>query len=167
MLKICQSLHSLDFGKLMQVYAESNSENAREFYPDEELNIAILKVEQSFYQYLKEDFFTVQGACYAVWEQGGAYVCALRLEPYRDGLLLEALETTPAQRRKGYAVNLIKAVMELLKQNEIKCIYSHVNKKNIPSLKTHFSCGFERVLEHAVYIDGSVMQNSCTLRVML
>lgn len=167
MLKICQSLHTLYFGKLMQVYAESNSENAREFYPDEEPNIAILKVEQSFYQYLKEDFFTVQGACYAVWEQGSAYVCALRLEPYRDGLLLEALETAPSQRQKGYAAGLIKAVTELLKQYEITCIYSHVNKKNLPSLKTHLSCGFERVLEYAVYIDGSVMQNSCTLRVML
>lgn len=167
MLKICQSLHTLDFGKLMQVYAESNSENAREFYPDEETNIAILKVEQSFYQYLKEDFFTVQGAFYAVWEQGSAYVCALRLEPYRDGLLLEALETALIHRRKGYAANLINAVMEHMKRHEIKYIYSHVNKKNLPSLKTHLSCGFERVLDHAVYIDGSVMQNSCTLRAML
>lgn len=164
MLKIYTSIQGLDFGQLMAVYAQSNLENALELYPHEESNVAIMRVEQDFYCFLKEDFFETQGAFYAVWEHNGRYVSALRMEPYRDGNLLEALETAPAQRRKGYAKALIKAVTSYLREQSNRKVYSHVNKKNHASLKAHEACGFNRILEYAVYIDGSVMQNSCTLQ---
>ena len=83
----------------------------------------------------------------------------LRLEPYRDGLLLAALETHPQMRRKGYAVKLILEVMTYAKELSI---YSHVSKKNIASLRTHEKCGFERIMEYAVYADGSVNDKSYT-----
>lgn len=159
MLYIANRLKDLDFRQLMDVYEEGNLENAAELWPEEPEGQQLLLAEQSFHQYLRECFFPTEGARYCVWIVDGSYVSALRLEPYQDGLLLEALETKPGQRRKGYAVALVKAV---LSEAGDRKIYSHVGKRNTASLKTHENCGFRRIMEHAVYADGSVMTNHCT-----
>lgn len=160
MLLLARSMRELSFSRLMEVYIEGNLENANEFWPDLPLGEKLLRAEQDFYQYLNEVFFTTPGAIYAVLEEGGKYISALRLEPYRDGLLLEALETLPVLRRKGYAETLIRAV-------QVRCggtkIYSHVGKWNEASLRVHEKCGFRRIQEYAAYIDGSVNNRCCTL----
>ncbi|MBO5891188.1 MAG: GNAT family N-acetyltransferase [Oscillospiraceae bacterium] len=160
MLRIANSLKELDFAKLMAVYEESNRENGRDNYPEEPEERQLFLQEENFYQYLRQVFFVTPGAVCAVWEEDGQYRAALRLEPYKDGLLLEALETTPAYRRKGYARQMIKAVQAHFAD---KRIYSHVHKKNLPSLAIHEACGFQRVSEQAAYIDGSVNSRCCTL----
>ena len=160
MLILAQSIRDLSFSKLMGVYIEGNLENAEEFYPDLPEGQKLMQAEQDFYQYLNEVFFRTSGAVYAIWEEQGSYVSALRLEPYRDGRLLEALETAPSRRRQGYGVQLIKAVQDQFSNQRI---YSHVGKKNAASLQVHEKCGFRRISEHAAYIDGSVNQRACTL----
>ena len=164
MLVLVHNLRELNFSALMAVYAEGNAENAEEFYPYDDRNIGILRAEDDFYQYLSQSFFTVRGAVYAIWQENDRYISALRLEPYRDGLLLEALETHPDYRRQGYAGKLILAVLNWLKEEGSGAVYSHINKRNLASLQTHLSCGFERISEQAVYIDGSVSGSSCTMR---
>jgi ribosomal protein S18 acetylase RimI-like enzyme len=82
------------------------------------------------------------------------------LEPYRDGLLVEALETAPGYRRRGYAEALLRQVLGSFAG---KKIYSHVDKTNIPSLRLHEKCGFSRISECAAYIDGSINSRACTL----
>ena len=159
MLHMAAKLRELNFRQLMAVYEEGNLENARDFYPHVPDNQKLLVAEQAFYQYLQEVFFRTPGAVYALWVVDGAYVSALRLEPYQDGLLLEALETAPGLRRKGYARELIRAVLAQVGDTKV---YSHVSKRNQASLGVHESCGFHRILEHAVYADGSVMRNHCT-----
>lgn len=159
MLYLADKLCKLNFAALMAVYEEGNRENGGIFYPDLPENQQILQAEQAFYQYLAEGFFTAEGAVYAVWEENGTYISALRLEPYEDGLLLEALETAPAWRRQGYAEKLIRAVQEAFPQK----IYSHVSRRNAPSLAVHKKCGFCQVLDYAKYIDGSVNRNAVTL----
>lgn len=153
MLQLAHKLSELNFSALMEVYIEGNLEKAEE-------DLTLLQAEQDFYQYLKECFFTVPGSVYCIWEEAGAYVSALRLEPYQDGWLLEALETAPRQRRKGYGEQLMRAV---LARQEFGKIYSHVHKENIPSLGIHEKCGFRRISEQAVYIDGSVNQYTCSM----
>ena len=160
MLILAQSIRDLSFSKLMGVYIEGNLENAEEFYPDLPEGQKLMQAEQDFYQYLNEVFFRTSGAVYAIWEAQGSYVSVLRLEPYRDGLLLEALETAPPSRRQGYAEKLIRAVQEQFSNQRI---YSHVSKKNAASLQVHEKCGFRRISEYAVYIDGSVNRRACTL----
>lgn len=160
MLLLAHSLRDFSFSKLMEVYIEGNLENAEEFYPDLPDGQKLMQAEQDFYQYLHEVFFCMPSAVYAVWEEQGRYLSALRLEPYRDGLLLEALETEPSSRRQGYAEQLICAVQNHFRDQKM---YSHVGKKNLPSLRVHEKCGFRRISEHAVYIDGSVNQRTCTL----
>ena len=151
----------------MDLYSEGNAENARDLYPDMDLNQGILQAENDFYTYLREVLFATPGAMYAVWEEEGVYISALRLEPYRDGLLLEALETHPDYRKQGYAKKLLLATLTLLTDMEATVVYSHIHKGNVPSLKTHLSCGFERISEQAVYIDGSVTNRCCTMQRLL
>ena len=160
MLILAQSIRDLSFSKLMGVYIEGNLENAEEFYPDLTEGQKLMQAEQDFYQYLNEVFFRTSDAVYAIWEEQGTYVSALRLEPYRDGRLLEALETAPPSRRQGYAEKLIRAVQDQFPNQRI---YSHVSKKNAASLRVHEKCGFRRISEYAAYIDGSVNQRACTL----
>lgn len=155
MLVIAKSFRDLRFSELMQVYEQSNLEAA-----EERKNLppmfALQLAEQDFRQYLQEVFFRTKGAVCCIWEENGHYVSALRLEPYRDGLLLAALETAPAFRKRGYASALIQAVQQYLAACGNVKIYSHVNKQNIASVCTHEKCGFRVISDRAVYLNGSV-----------
>ena len=160
MLYWANKLKDLDFRQLMEVYEEGNLENAEIFYSYAPRNQWLRLAEDAFYQYLRDTFFQTPEAVYAIWNEGGRYVSALRLEPYRDGLLLEALETDPRHRNEGYAAALIRAVLKELKG---KRVYSHVGKRNAASLAVHEKCGFYRISETAAYIDGSVDNKAYTL----
>lgn len=160
-LKLAKDMRELDFGALMQVYEEGNLENGAEFYPNLSGNEQLIRAQEDFYAYLRECFFQTDGAVYAIWEGQGRYLSALRLEPWQDGLLLEALETAPDLRGRGYAKALIRSVLGILPE---QTVYSHVSKKNTASLAVHAACGFEKCKEYAVYADGSVRHNSYTLR---
>lgn len=167
MLKTVFRLRELDFSKLMALYAEGNAENALDLYSHLEKESGIIAAENDFYGYLQDVFFRTPGAVYAVWEEDGVYLSALRLEPYKDGLLLEALETHPDYRRQGYARKLITGTLRWLRDQGSGPVYSHIHKRNQASLKTHLSCGFQRISEQAVYIDGSVTDRSCTMCFLL
>lgn len=159
MIEVFYKLSDIRFGELMCVYQEGNTENAKERYAKLDRNAAILQVEQDFYIFLEEVFFSVDDAAYYVLSENGKYLSALRLEPYEDGFLLEALETRPGFRRKGYAKKLVSFALDQVK----KPVYSHVLKDNVPSLSAHFSCGFKKIMDSARYIDGTVSHACCTL----
>ena len=161
MLKVFYRLNALDFEKLMAVYEEGNLENAQEFFPHDTPAVQLQRAKESFEDYLRNDFFRVQGAFYAVWEEH-TYVSALRMDPYQDGWLLEALETMPSCRKKGYATRLIAAVLALFPAGTH--IYSHVGKNNKASKATHLRCGFQEILDYARYVDGTVTTFSCTMK---
>lgn len=156
MLLIAKRLAELDFPALMDIYIEGNREKADEYGDG-----GLLQAEREFYDYLREDFFRQRDAFYAVWVEQGKYVSALRLEPYKDGWLLEALETAPADRKRGCAKALMGSVLEMMGQS---VVYSHVSKRNEASLRTHYACGFVKHLDHVVYLDGSVSHRGITLQ---
>lgn len=160
MLIIVNSLRQLDFGQLMALYEEGNRENGEDLYPDLPAGQQLLRAEQDFYDYLRSGFFTQPGDRYCLWIENGIYVSALRLEPYQDGLLLEALETHPQHRGRGFAKKLIRAVLDGVDER----VYSHISPRNGPSLAVHRACGFRKILDHAVYADGSVNSRCHTYR---
>ena len=88
MLKIANRMGQLHFPQLMETYVDDNRENGADRYPEEPEMRQLALAEGDFRQYLAEVFFRQKGAFYAIWEENGRYVSALRLEPYRDGLLL-------------------------------------------------------------------------------
>ncbi len=162
MLKIVTNMRDLNFGELMELYREGNEENGAYKYPQLSAAEQLVQAKQDFYQYLAQCFFCVEGAVYALWEENGRYLSGLRLEPYKDGLLLEALETAPDHRRQGYACKLMSSVQSWLSGHGAIKVYSHVDRKNAPSQRCHQNCGFTKILDYAVYIDGSVFSSSDT-----
>ena len=139
----------VDQRRLMDVYSESNYENTDYFYPDEaNKDAAVQKVEAGFLDFLKNDFFNNADAKYWILESDGVWVSALRTYRIRKGLYyLEALETHPDHRRKGYGAGLLSSVTDSLKKDGSFRLCSCVSKKNAASLKTHEKCGFRVVSE--------------------
>lgn len=136
MLIIAKGLNELSCSGLMEIYRE-NSRRA--------------SAEADAYGDLL-DFFRQPGAVVCVWQERGRYRCALRLEPYRDGLLLTGLETAPGDRGRGYATALLRAV---LAEWERVPVYSHIYHRNRASIRVHEKTGFVRISDTAVFLDGS------------
>ncbi len=159
MLKLAYRLEELTFGKLMEVYIGDNEENGARLYPHLPKQRQLLEAEQDFLQYLQEGFFDRPGDVYCLWEVDGKYKSALRLQRYQDGLLLEALETAPWERRKGYGLALVEAAVKSFSNEKI---YVHIEKWNKASVLLHKKCGFQKISDSAVYADGSVTSRAAT-----
>jgi len=158
MLKIFTSTHGLRYSQLMEVYAQLNKQKANG-YRNTDRNAALVAAEQDLYDYLKHCFFKRQGSFLAVWENNGIYTSAVRVERYRDGWLINALETAPDCRRKGYARQLLRAALADLEEP----VYSHVHKDNAASLALHAHCGFVVTAEESELLNGSVSKEYYTL----
>lgn len=139
----------IDERKLMDVYNESNFENTDYFYPNEKnKEVAVKSVEEGFLDYLKNDFFIIPGSTYWVLEENGVWISALRTNLISKGLYyIEALETRPDSRKKGYTTSLLNQIIETLKKEGPFRLCSCVSKKNEASLKVHQKCGFKIVSE--------------------
>lgn len=141
LLKI-REFSQIDTRKFLDIYAESNRENAEDFFPGEDIGAAVKKVETGFIEFLDE-FFSKPGNTYWILEEDGLWVSALRLSLIGPGsYYLEALETRPDSRQKGFAVKLMKAVTDELKAFGPFVIRDCVSKRNVPSIKTHEKAGF-------------------------
>lgn len=139
MVRIIRSLKDLNVRQLMDLYGAT---------------------EQDFYTSLI-DFYSEHDAYYAVLLVDGRYLSAVRVELYRDGWIVAGLQTAHNERNKGYAKRLLTGVLQQMPKG---CkVYSHVDKRNAPSFAVHVACGFEKILDHAVYLDGSVSTNALTL----
>ena len=145
MLKLIYSMADLDVEQLLELYKGQGVD------------------ENDFLDYLRVDFFKQKNSFYGIWVVEGYYLSALRMQPYNDGLLLTGLATSADVRRKGYGYLLVSEVLKQLSSCEYKIVYSHIHKKNVPSIKLHDKCGFKMCSDSARYIDGTVTQNSCTM----
>lgn len=162
MVKIILSLNELNFYQLTKVYEESLQRDGEAFYSHLSKEQRRIHAEQDFYFFMKSFLWDRNSVC-AVWMVDECYISALRLEPYRDGVLLTGLETIPESRGKGFAKKLMIAASDYLRTQGITHVYSHVGKNNAISLSAHKAVGFELLLDFAAYIDGSVSQQACTL----
>ena len=151
MLRQIVGKDQLDGRKLMDLYAEGNRENAEEFYPDEDISVGIQRVETEFLSFLNDTFLPKPENTYWVLEENGEYISALRLTELPERrFYLEALETHPYYRRKGFATKLLTEVTETLKAGGPFCICDCVSKRNSASIRTHKRAGF-RIASDAGY----------------
>lgn len=162
MLKIINSMAELDTEQLLSVYRQTIFNQQTNHNCDDALSFP-LQAEADFLAYLREDFFPTKGAFYCVWVVDGGYASAVRFEPYQDGLLLESLETKPAERRKGHAMKLVVESLKILTQSDYRTVYSHIAKRNKPSIALHKCCGFKVFWDSATLIDGTVSSQYCTM----
>lgn len=133
----------IDKRKLMNVYRKSNIENIKHFYPDAaDRNDALHKVEHDYLEYIRNEFLDGRNRC-MVFEHSGLWVSALRLYWIKDRLYyIEALETHPEYRQKGYASQLLSDVLNTLKKQGSFTVCDCVDKQNTASVAAHLKCGF-------------------------
>ena len=155
MLAVVKNFSDLNLRELEAVYSETISNlTATQYDPFP---------EDLFAEDLR-NFFSIPGAAVYLWIENGYVVSALRAEPYLDGVLISYLETAPAMRGSGFAKVLLSAVIEHLESHQIKCVYSHVSRKNAPSLAVHYANGFSSILDYAKLLDGTISWNYYTLQ---
>lgn len=128
-----------------EIYSEASYEIAKEKHPEvekiEDLEEAIKAEELYFMEFLKK-FMSKTQSKYYVLGVNGQWVSALRLTEVEGFYYMEALETAPEHRKKGYASQLISEVIALLKTRGEVIMRSNVRKTNEASLVTHKKCGF-------------------------
>ena len=156
MLKVARSMSELPFDQLMEVYQETNIRSARRHWSENSPERAGAMAEYIFYDELQCGFFSIPDAMYCLWMVEGQCVSALRLEPWRDGWLLTALETSPAHRNQGYARALVQSVQGYLAQRGPVRLYSHIQSRNTASIHVHEQCGFRKFSDTARLLDGTV-----------
>lgn len=158
MLKVFQKMKNVPFSDLKAIYSQSLSESARQEYGHR--HDGLLQAENDFYDYLRSVFFQTEGAMLCLWYVDDKPVSALRLEPYHDGMLLTGLETDPQNRGLGYASMLVAAAMDFVCANTT--VYAHIDCANRSSIRVHKKCGFEKITNFSVFLDGSVSNKAHT-----
>lgn len=160
MLLITQEIIAINYSQLMHVYEESIQLNGRKTYPRSSPVKQVFFSEQDLYSYLR---FALGSGCWlAVWVESGCYQSAVRLEPYKDGLLVTALETARNVRNKGYAQTLMNAVLQNF--SAVK-IYAHIYADNKISIHLHEKLGFKQIKKTAEFLDGTVTSDAYTFMI--
>ena len=142
---ITNEIDKVDLEKLMDIYEESNWENLSMVESEKDKlsdkNILYQKVRENYKSYLKNEFLKDGKNFLAIFKDDKAYLAALMIYDEGDFYLLEALETRPDARRRGYGEELVKGLISCL-GNDIE-IRSEVSKSNQKSLALHKKLGFE------------------------
>lgn len=158
MLTIISNVEKLPYSQVMRVYEQSIRERTQKDHRNCCSMQQLLNAEQDLYAYL-QDVLEQKLAVLAFWTDNNKFVSALRLEKYRDGLLLTALETAPRERSKGYASMLVSCVVDQFSDSKI---YSHIADNNLASISVHLKCGFQKISSSAVFLDGSQSTDAST-----
>ncbi len=145
-------LNQDDLGRIMPVYFESNRRNYPLFFPACTNDVEGIRLaDEAHGEYLNREFLSnPHNACY-VLTVDGAWVSALRLYGLDAFYYLEALETMPKYRGRGYARQLLQQLINRLEQNGAIMICDSVEKSNAASLAVHRASGF--MIEHDEAVD--------------
>ena len=108
----------IDKRKLMDIHAESNRENTSLLCPDErDEDKAISVVEEGYLAFFENEFYKNNIASCWIPSVCDEWNSVLRTLKVKDGFYyLEALETKPEERGKGYGCRLLSMVIVALKQ---------------------------------------------------
>lgn len=135
MLKCVTQVEPWTVSSLVDLYRESMDQLARNFESPQAM-------EQAYEEFLKE-FVTHDRQMVLVEEVDDVWVSGLRCVECAPGVwYLEALETAPPARGKGWARQLMEHTQQLLIQEGAKELFSLIDPENTPSIATHVGCGF-------------------------
>ena len=160
MLVMAKSMRTLNWDAICQIYEEGFSLRGIKAYPSLPESERILRAQEDTYHYLQDEFYATDGAYYAFWVEEDRWICALRMRPYQEGMLLDALETAPSYRNQGFAKKLLGEV--LLQLQPGTCVYSRILRRNKHSVRVHLQCGFQKHKPYAVFLDGSFRADADT-----
>ncbi len=147
--KLLYSMDEVNINEFLEIFKESSKENALEWYPESTAEEALEKYENGFLEYMRDTFWKEKGAL-ALLSWKGRYVSSLRLYTKDENtFLMEALETKPDCRKKGFASEIIRRTISCLeeKYDRIELI-SYTGKHNIASQHTHAAAGMKNIRDY-------------------
>ena len=165
MLLVLQSPEELDVPKLLAIYRESVLENCQRMFPAETFDKSLEQYETGYAAFMREEFFAQPGHFWMVETADELWASALRLLPLEEAStwMIEALETHPDHRRKGYGAQLLADTIRFMEETHGSItLLSGVGKRNTASLQTHLRCGFVREKETWTE-DGETNDCQCTM----
>lgn len=150
-LIVFENFDSVNIGEFLNVYKESSEHNSAKWYPEMSEKEALTEYENGYIGYMQNEFFDGRRKLF-VLSDGHKYLSALRLiEISQNRYYLEALETAPEFRKRGYGKELILQTEKHLKSKSGEfSVFSHVAKDNTASLNTHFAAGFEITADYYI-----------------
>ena len=156
----------LDGEEFSGVYRGSALENCRGMYPQEpDGDRALARYEADHLAYMAGPFWEEGGVLLVLAGEDGRYLAAVKLYPGTgEGCWqMEALETRPGERRKGYGLRLLRETQGWLERAGGGTLLSHVGRGNLASLRTHEAAGFCRAREGWAQPDGGPAPAQCTM----
>ena len=121
--------------QLMSLYSESMKKIKKHFTSDAEMCEAYASFLQDFVKNPKQLIL--------VEVSDDEWVSALRaIETMEGHWFLEAVETKPEKRKKGFGKNLLYHTIDYLKNIGMKELTCTISKNNLKSQALHKKCGF-------------------------
>ena len=135
MLKIITQIDEDVISKLLSVYSESMDDMKRNFVSDTEMSRA--------YATFLRNFVKKQNQLIIVEVFDEEWVSALRaIETTKGRWFLEAVETKPDERKKGFGKDLLCHMIDYLKSLGMTELTCTISKNNFKSQALHGKCGF-------------------------
>lgn len=135
MLNIVTQIDENTISRLLSVYSESMNDMRINFADDAQMCAAYTSFLREFVKNPKQLII--------VETSDDEWVSALRaIETIKGHWFLEAVETKPEERKKGFGKDLLRHTIEYLKSigmTELTCI---ISKNNFKSQALHEKCGF-------------------------
>lgn len=124
------------------VYIEGCYEIAKDKCSDKDKLAEAIEREKKYYANYLEHFFDNDNNDYYVLEDNNHWISAARITTSKECYYLEALETNPENRMKGFGEKLLLGIISSLEENGNIILRCNVGKNNIASYRLHRKCGF-------------------------
>ena len=135
MLNIVTQIDENTINRLLSVYSESMQDMRKNFASDAEMCAA--------YAAFLRDFVKNPKQLVIVETSDDEWVSALRaIETMEGHWFLEAVETKPEERKKGFGKALLCHTMDYLKNIGMTELTCTISKNNVKSQALHGKCGF-------------------------
>ncbi|MBU5473711.1 GNAT family N-acetyltransferase [Roseburia sp. MSJ-14] len=149
MLEQIKNVDTKVIDKMFLLYAESMEDMTEEFNSHAEM-------KEAYAAFLK-DFIANQKQVVLVETVEGQWMSGLRAIESETGIwFIEAVETMPTQRNKGYGKMLLLHTIDYFKKINAKKLECIIGKSNVTSIKLHSDCGFHQTDELPVNCWGEL-----------
>lgn len=135
MLRIIKNIDDNTVEQLFSIYSESMAVLRKNFGSDSEM--------RSSYASFLIEFIANPKQLILIEDINGEWVSCLRaVETAPENWFIEAVETKPEERKKGYGMKLLLHTISYLEKLGMKEITSTILKDNFKSQALHEKCGF-------------------------
>lgn len=159
MLKLVTSIDEIAISRLLSVYSESMNEMKIHFANDAEMCRA--------YESFLRDFVKNPKQLILVEVFHDEWISALRaIEAIEGQWFLEAVETKPEERKKGFGNDLLVHTIDYLKNIGMRELTCTISKNNLKSQALHRKCGFNPTNEPPLNCWGELEEGTILYRLV-